>query len=278
METGQKIIQTNNKINPNENFILSIQVSLSGLSFCILNSESNSIYYFKQFKFAKKHTPEEVLEKLLHYFNTEEALQTGFKSVQVIHENELSALVPRPLFSEDQMADYLKFNTKILNTDYISYDEVMANDSVNVYVPYVNINNYLYDRFGSFEYKHFSTILIETILANESLSSGKKMYVHVCDFHFEIIVLENKQLKLYNSFEYHTKEDFIYYILFTAEQMKLNPEEFPLILTGHIRPEDELYSIVYKYIRHVSFSVSNNKLNAEIEPELQHNFVLLNSF
>lgn len=278
METGQKIIQTNNKINPNENFILSIQVSLSGLSFCILNSEPNSIYYFKQFKFAKKHTPEEVLEKLLHYFNTEEALQTGFKSVQVIHENELSALVPRPLFSEDQMADYLKFNTKILNTDYISYDEVMANDSVNVYVPYVNINNYLYDRFGSFEYKHFSTILIETILANESLSSGKKMYVHVCDFHFEIIVLENKQLKLYNSFEYHTKEDFIYYILFTAEQMKLNPEEFPLILTGHIRPEDELYSIVYKYIRHVSFSVSNNKLNAEIEPELQHNFVLLNSF
>ena len=278
METGQKIIQPNNKIDPSKNLILSIQVSLSGLSFCVLNSSSNTISFYKQFTFEKKHTPSEVLDKLLHCFNLEKALQKEFKTVNVIHENELSALVPKPLFSEEHLADYLKFNTKILNTDYFSYDDIMANDCINVYVPYVNINNHLYERFGEFVFTHFSTILIETILALEKHSSTPKMYANVSDSHFEIIIVENNKLKLYNTFDYQTKEDFIYYILFTAEQLQLNPEEFLLILTGKITDSDELYEIAYKYIRHVNIIEHENNFNTETAPELLQDFVLLNSF
>jgi len=277
METGQKIIQTNNKIDQSKNFILSIQVSLSGLSFCVLESNSNSVTYFKQFKFDKKNTPAEVLTQLALCLDTEEELQPNFQNINVIHENELSALVPKSLFNEEHLADYLKFSTKILDTDYISYDEVIVNESFNVYVPYVNINNFLYERFGRFIFKHYSTILIETIL-NLEKSSTSKMYVHVSDFHFEIVIVENKKLKLYNTFEYHTKEDFIYYILFTAEQLQLNPEEFPLILMGKITAGDELYTITYNYVRHVEILVNKNSVNIEIVPELQSNFLLLNSF
>jgi hypothetical protein len=43
---------------------------------------------------------------------------------------------------------------------------------------------------------------------------------------FEIIVIQNQQLLLFNSFEYLTPEDFIYYVLFTAEQLNINPENF----------------------------------------------------
>ena len=280
METGQKIIQANNKINQNMYNILSIQVSLSGLSFCVLNTESDTIVFFKRFKFDKKLTPQDVLDKLIHCFNTEEVLRQSFKSVKIIYENELSALVPKPLFNEDCMADYLKFNTKILRSDYITFDTILANDSINVYVPYVNINNYIYDRFGTFGFKHFSTILIETILASEKHSSSTKMYANVCDYHFEIIVTENNQLKLYNTFEYTTKEDFIYYILFTAEQLQLNPEEFLLLLIGDINKDDDLYKIAYNYVRNTEiyipeFSFSSNE---DIKSDLLKNFIILNSF
>ena len=279
METGQKIIQTNNNIDQNKYFALSIQVSLSGLSFCVLNTESNTISFFKHLKFDKKLTPQDALDKLIHCFNTEEDLQQAFNSVKIIHENELSSLVPKPLFNKECLADYLKFNSKILKTDYITYDTISTNDSVNVYVPYVNINNYIYDRFGEFEFKHFSTILIASILTLEKHSSTTKMYAHICDSHFEIIIVENNQLKLYNTFEYTTKEDFIYYILFTAEQLQLNPEEFQLNLTGHINIEDELYQIAFNYVRNVSIykQECNYNFSAEIASELQNNFILLNS-
>jgi hypothetical protein len=149
---------------------------------------------------------------------------------------------------------------------------------MNVYVPYVNINNHLYERFGEFVFKHFSTILIESILALEKHSLTPKMYVNVSDTHFEIIIVENNKLKLYNTFDYHTKEDFIYYILFTAEQLQLNPEEFELVLTGQIGVTDAIYEIAYKYVRNVEIVAHKNNFNVESTRDLQHNFVLLNSF
>ena len=52
METGQKIIQSNNISEPiNE---LSIQVNLSGLSFFVLNSVSSKIDYLESVNFDKK--------------------------------------------------------------------------------------------------------------------------------------------------------------------------------------------------------------------------------
>ena len=78
------------------------------------------------------------------------------------------------------------------------------------------------------------------------------MYLNIETSHFEIIVVENNHLKFYNRFEYSTKEDFIYYLLFTAEQLQLNPEEFPAVLMGSVDANDDLYQIAYKYVRHVS--------------------------
>jgi len=280
METGQKIIQPNNKIDSKVYNVLSIQVSLSGLSFCVLNTDTKTIPFFKHIKFDKKGTPQNILDKLIHCFNTEEILQQSYKSVNIIHENELSSLVPKPLFNPDYLADYLKFNNKILKTDYITYDPILSNDSVNVFVPYVNINNFIFDRFGVFEFRHFSTVLIKTILALEKHSLSTKMYVNICEYHFEIILLENNQLKLYNTFEYTTKEDFIYYILFTAEQLGLNPEEFQLLLIGDINNESELYKTAYNYVRNTKIFEPELKFSTDkkIRSGLLNNFIILNSF
>ena len=201
--------------------------------------------------------------------------------MNVIHKNELSTLVPKPLFNEDNLADYLKFNNKILSTDFITFDEISLNDSINVYVPYININNYLYDKFGEFTYKHFSTILIEEVLKAEKNAVKPKMYVNICNEYFEVVVVENGQLKFYNSFEYYTKEDFIYYVLFTAEQIGLNPEYFELILTGNVDSKDELYTIAYKYVRFVFFSKRKDDYKYLETAQPQNNnsqFVILNSF
>ncbi|MCK0179424.1 DUF3822 family protein [Flavobacteriaceae bacterium S0862] len=259
---------------------MSIQVSLSGLSFCILNTNTQSVVFFRSLPFEKKGNPNDLLDKLKHLFNTESTLKQSFKSVTVIHENELSALVPKSLFNEDHLADYLKFNSKILRSDFITYDEISANESVNVYVPYVNINNYLYDIFGEFEFKHFSTIVIETILKLEKNASDTKMYAHIGNSHFEIIVTKNGQLQLYNTFDYNTKEDFIYYLLFTAEQLGLNPEEFPLVLFSNVTKEDELFKIAYTYIRNVSIIKTSTKITLAngVNEDFLSNLVLLNSF
>lgn len=280
METGQKTFQTNSNIDKLLNKILSIQVSLNGLSFCILNTESNSLTHFSNIKFDKVLSPNDVLYQLKTHLSTNKALQQDFEKVHLIHENELSTLVPKPLFNEDHLADYLKFNAKILSNDYITHDELAQNDIVNVYVPYVNINNFLYDAYGTFEFNHFSTLLLNTIFL---IHKGKKetiMYINISENHFEIIVMNGAKLILYNTFEYQTKEDFIYYILFTAEQLELNPEYFPLVLVGNISENDNLYNMAYTYIRHVSILDTEPGFTLDVENRqaFKSNFVLQHSF
>lgn len=257
---------------------LSIQVSLNGLSFCVLNTETNTITHLKSYLSSKKQNPIALLDQLKQVFETERILHDDFNAVTVIHVNELSALVPNPLFNEEIIADYLKLNTKILKTDFITHDTIAFNDSVNVYVPYVNANNFIYDHFGEFTYKHYSTILIESIMRAEKHASGSKLYLHVHPSHFEIVAIKDGQLTLYNTFEYDTPEDFIYYVLFTMEQLSLNPETINVLLLGDINTTDPVYTILYKYIRTVDFGNRMDPFTFTEKPKTNHShFTLLKS-
>ena len=90
METGQKTFQTNSNIDKLLNNTLSIQISLSGLSFCILNTEINTITHYSSIVFEKILNPAGVLDALKNHLSTTKTLQEDFNTVNLIHENELN--------------------------------------------------------------------------------------------------------------------------------------------------------------------------------------------
>lgn len=275
METGLRIIQANNNIS-DKNLVLSIQAGLSGLSFFVLDRFSEIIVDVIVENFSKQQTPDQLLKAVKTAFNRNDSLQQSFSKVQIIHDNEMQTLVPSALFEEAHLSDYIKYNTKIFKTDFITYDVIQNKDAMLVYIPFVNINNYIFERFGSFEYKHSATVLIDKILQLEKNNNQKKLYINIQQTHFELIALDGNSFQLFNRFEYKTREDFIYYILFTAEQLDFNPENFKCILMGAVEDNDELFSIAYKYIRHVSLlPISNMRYNQNNSTQ---NFTLLNSF
>ena len=280
METGQRIIQPKNNIDELSPYILSIQVSLNGLSFCVLDEDHNSIVFYSSSEFPKRLSPADIQLKINRELQENTHLQKSFKAVKVVYDNDLSVLVPKSLFEEGQMANYLKFNARMLQSDFLTYDDIPSIDSVGVYIPYVNINNYLIDRFGSFEYRHLSCVLIEGIMKQEKNVENKRMYAFIQKGKFEILVVERNSLIMYNSFEYNSPEDFIYYILFTAEQLELNPETFEIFLFGEIDKDDDIFQICYKYIRHVEIMSAEKRfdIGSEVDKAVSRNFILINSF
>ena len=267
---------TNNNIKE-----LSIQVNLNGLSFCILNKASNSVEYLHSIEFNNKLTPFDVLNRLKSELSANSRFFDSFNAVNVIHQNELSTLVPKALYDEKQKANYLKFNAKILKTDYITHDDIDQNQSVNIYIPYVNINNYIFDTFGEFTYQHSSTVFINSILKNDKLGDEPVMFVNINKTMLEIVVLDKGDIQLFNVFEYHSKEDFIYYILFVFEQLSLDVETTPVKLCGKIANDDELFKLIYTYVRHVDIlKVDTDYAIAETDKqeELHHYYLILNAF
>ena len=180
-------------------------------------------------------------------------MQQNFETVTIIHQNNLSTLVPTALFNENELQLYLDYNIKTLKNDFIAYDSLTQLDIKNVYIPYININNYLFQQFGEFEYKHHSTVLIDKLILHSKNNTETQFFVNVAATNFDIVVIKNSKLIFYNSFSFTTKEDFIYYILFTAEQLQLNPETFLLYFIGDIEKDSEIYQITYQYIRNVDF-------------------------
>ena len=235
---------------------LSIQVGLNGLSFCVLDTIGHKVLLSDKEDFNSETTPYLALKALKGLIDRHDLKKHRFAEVTVIHNNHLYCLVPKTLFDKNELANYLKFNTKILGSDQIVSDILPQHELVCVYVPFTNINNYIFDGFGEFEFKHNSAVLLQTLLPQKN--NKLTCYVHVGKNTMEIIVLEKKALKLYNQFDYKTKEDFLYYVLFTYEQLGLHVEEVKLKLFGRIEEGDPIFEICYQYIKKVTVFIPKN--------------------
>lgn len=256
---------------------LSIQVSLNGLSFCVFDTLSNKPMVLQHLHFDSFQRSSKIEDLFATVYRENPELRHQYDEIMVIHSNNLSTFVPIALFDEEFLGSYLQYNTKVFETDFFTFDTLEKYEMNNVYIPYVNMNNFFIDQYGSFDYKHANSVLVSKLLDLSKNNEERKMFVHLSENHFEILVVQNQKLHLCNSFEHKTPEDFIYYILFTAEQLQLNPENFKLELLGSVLESDSYYQIAYKYIRNVSlFDVSDFK-NQFSELENREHFILLHS-
>jgi hypothetical protein len=237
---------------------LSIQVSLNGLSFCVLDTVTNKILAFEKVTFNTPSTPYLMLKELKAKLNQHGDIGNNFSEIVVIHKNNMFGLVPRPLFNKDELPNYLKFNAKIMANDLVAFDELPNQDMVNVYIPYTNINNYIFDLFGEFEFKHSGTVLISTLMSQNRTTSEPTCYVQVSGKEMEMMVVSDKKLLFYNQFEYKTKEDFLYFLLFSLEQLQMDLEKVQLKLFGAVEEGDPIFDLCYQYIKNVSVFVPHN--------------------
>lgn len=255
--------------HPQLNKVLSILVSRDGLSFCFRNGipKTNLIspdqVNILHTHFGQPLSPEEILEKTHAFVKEKIAEMPKPEKVVLAFSNNLYSFVPEAYFDENHLPDYLKFNIKILETDFITHDD-LENGLKNVYVPYTNITNYFFDVFGAFEYRHATSILVENLL-KKNPTGKEKLYVHMGKTYFDLIAVEGEKLQLCNTFFHETPEDFLYFLLFTVQQLKWDPETVDLKFLGDISKDSKEYELSYKYIRNCGF-LKNGK-----------DFVLLNS-
>lgn len=255
---------------------LSVQIGLGGMSFCCFDTLNWEVTAITTIPFAKHKAIDDQLWKA--FVNYPE-LMWQYDEIVVLHDNNFNTFVPNALFDENFLGSYLQYNTKVFETDFFAFDAIGSYEINNVYVPLMNVNNFLIDRYGQFEYKNVNSILVAKLLDASRNVEEKQVFVHMQDSHFEIVVAQNQKLLLYNSFEYNTPEDFLYYLLFTMEQLFLNPETVKVWLLGKLDSEGEYFNLAYKYIRNVALyepEALQQKYGVTHKEALEH-FILFNS-
>lgn len=264
----------NNNINQHNKYRLSVQLTLTGFSFLVTNIAKKEIGFFSEKTFEQTVSPGELLLELKSILNDNSIFNTEFSEMNVIYHTTLYSLSPTSLFDESKSSDYLKFNAKILENDFIAHDTLKNHDITVIYIPFININNFLFEKFGNFNYYHSTTLLLENIFEDDKSFNLPKIYLNIYSNTFDLVAVKNDKLLLCNSFEFNTPEDFIYYILFCLEQLKMNPETIDLFVSGAINKGDSNHSILYKYIRNVSFYISKKEIKTSEQDKSHHNMLL----
>lgn len=232
-------------------FQLLLQVGNDGLLATVFDREHNKYIAFEQYSFRQVFDAELAAELMELAVKDSKIIKHKYKAVACSVVNALSTLVPAALFEEDRQSVYLKFNTALQGNELVMSDELKNLGARNVFALPFSLKSKLDYLFSHISYYHFSSGLIEQVMLQNKSQVQKKLVVHVQPSHFEVLVAEGKKLLFYNTFNHHSPEDFIYYLLFVCEQLHLNTETTETLFIGEIERTSAIYTIAQKYIRNV---------------------------
>ena len=256
METGENNpihIETGNfDINLSSDYHLSIQLGIEHFSYCLLNTTSFTYDYVKKYPLnSKDNTAIEISEII----NEDAILKANFFSQSVAFTNLPSTLVPSKLYKEEEAKTLLAFNTKFIGK--VLADKIISQQAYLIYSVPESILTIVSNFFPEAKYKAQESILIQQY---SQLNNGKKnAYLYLNEQKVSLTIFNTDKMIFNNSFKYINKEDLLYYILFSFEQLNISPETIDLTVFGNIEDTDESFSLMYEYIRNIKLGKRPNQ-------------------
>jgi hypothetical protein len=255
MEIGQQpMMQSQENKILNKSSTLIISVSLQELNIYLLSSTDNELKKSLNTQFSGKQQYDILLDNLkksLLDFDIKNVLD-----VKLIVNNKLSVLVPDEIFNKKLSIEYLKFNSEIFSNDTSEVDDLSELNAKNIYVPYININNYLIDTFGSFEFYHYSSLFIKKVYKKIDCENCISFYASVRHNLLNLVIFKGRKLYYSNTFEYQTKEDLLYFLLFVMEQNKLVNNKTKIKLIGEKEDTNHHYTYLSKFVKNIEIKNS----------------------
>ncbi|NQT76261.1 MAG: DUF3822 family protein [Bacteroidetes bacterium] len=248
---------------------LFIRMNADGFSFCILDTNTNKYLHLESFDLmeagARRPVPGEgtntdpsalirLLEENMNW------LSSSFNNTRIIYDEGRSTLVPEALFDKKEEETVYAFNVarESKHHQVLHHDHIKTANAFSVYGIPSRIDDLIAKKFPEALVFHYSTAFIQSLfLKYMNQDTENVLFVNTAASRLDLLRITANKLNYYNSFTYHTAEDFMYYLIFVVEQLKLNPENIELIMTGELDKHSLLSDLVHKYIRNIRFADRN---------------------
>ena len=260
--------------NP-DRFDITIQHSLDGFSYVLYNLDKQQFTSLQSVSEANI----SLKDAIAKIEAENECKIKDFNKIMVIFDNNRNTFVPAEIYqNKGKYLDILGINDK---------DSVTCTDLVNI----ANANNVyaiaktdlktLQEISQNIEYHHASSVLVASLIKDYlERTDDTRVFLNVKNQSFEMTVIKESNLLFDNNFRFKTKEDFLYFLLNSIEQLHLDASSVPVTFLGKIEEKSTLVELTSRYVRDIRFLRRDNEINLAIElteTPFYYNYVLYKS-
>ena len=235
---------------------LLVQTGTGFIGFASFQPTEKKVNSWVLFELEQDITTSQLEDKLSKIAAAYTWVHTNYQKVILLQYAPLNVLVPAILNSEAGKEQLLQMVHGPQTNRVLVKDIVLQQSLVNHYAVDADLASLLNKRFPKGEWWHVQSLLLTKTAAGEARVTATIRFNEV-----QLTVEKNGNWLLLQSYNYHTPEDVLYYILNAMQQLDLTQEETTVYLQGMIDQQSALYDVLHLYI-----------LNLQLKDELKFSF------
>jgi hypothetical protein len=238
-------------INSTANYELSVQMSMDGFSFSILDTIRN------KYVLLRSSEPDEnkyfTADNITEIMSKDDFLAKSYKKINMVFPTRKFTLVPAPLFDPGKKEEYFSFNLVRDENDVILSNRINDPDAYIVFSvpkPLADISERFCPATLPF---HHTKPLLQQISHNCKTVDGFYNHVHVEKEFFNLFIFDRNILKFSNTFNYRNISDILYFVLNVFRSMGIR-NDATIHFSGQTEKYDDISSNFALYIRNIRFT------------------------
>jgi hypothetical protein len=231
---------------------LSIFITQSSFAYAIFSNGYKSLEALCHVEHSSASDPPE--EKLRMLIGNYRLGSMNFSKVQVALLNRNFTILPQVYASAGDIRPFLKFASGTAETGASARHNI--GEAAFCYQGETAITTVIERTFSNASIRHAGAVTCALHNSQHSLVK-KDIFLNIHEGTIEIGARKGSSFLFYNIFQCSSDEDILYYLLFTMEQLDLDPLSAQLVIAGERAANDELIRNISKYARNVSLAVGD---------------------
>ncbi len=259
--------------NRTENYKLSIQVSLDGFYFSIVNPQLNRLLALDHLPLYLS-TEKFIGRRLEEWLTNNEILQKKFAETIIYYHTPKFTLIPSEFYNYEKKN---KVAALVLGRQngFIYHDNYLAGEKVNlVFAIPASLPDILSQYMPGIKLLH-PLHAMEQELHKLAGNSGSHLLLYFHGKSFYLLLHSAEQLLSVNSFSWFNSSDVLYYTLSLMKHLKTDPSSTALLLAGELNANSNLHAELIKYFNRTIIITPEINYNAEIFREPLHRYIVL---
>lgn len=241
---------------------LSIQFSLSGFSFVVFNAINNELIVEKETLYPNTNN---FIEWLKIKLAGESFFRENYLDIRIYWLPHKYTTVPKALFNTQRQQDIFNIVHPIKDDELLKTEE--ESDIVLLYTIEASLYQLIKDYFPKGDWQ------IPLLQEKNRFQTDKEWLVYFLIFYKEVYITlwKNGKLQLCNNYYFQTKDDLLYYTLYTFDNLDIPVAQSSILFNGHMPYIEMMQKEISKY--HNTISIINNPYKIETKKPIS-NFLL----